>query len=250
MLQVGAATPRWRHHRLAARREHLLLRGDLVEFDATPLRRRRLLQRLAADPRQPGRAEPAAGARRGPALMGEAQVRRGLRRAAISDLLAPARWSRRARWTGLRRPCTRLRPETAAVIFDHCMPFDVTRAYDEAKASATRGSGRPSATGRCGKPSKAATRINAHARPTPTPFAHRRPPELDGRSRAAAGGRRRRRPGRAELRDRPAQRGLPVLLLDEDDTVSVGSRGLCYAKRTLEILDRLGVGQPASSTRA
>ncbi len=40
-----------------------------------------------------------------------------------------------------------------------------------------------------------------------------------------------------------AQRGLPVLLLDEDDTVSVGSRGLCYAKRTLEILDRLGVGQ-------
>jgi len=40
-----------------------------------------------------------------------------------------------------------------------------------------------------------------------------------------------------------AQRGLPVLLLDEDDTVSFGSRGVCYAKRTLEILDRLGVGQ-------
>lgn len=40
-----------------------------------------------------------------------------------------------------------------------------------------------------------------------------------------------------------AQRGLPVLLLDEDDTVSLGSRGVCYAKRTLEILDRLGVGQ-------
>ncbi len=40
-----------------------------------------------------------------------------------------------------------------------------------------------------------------------------------------------------------AQQGLPVLLLDEDDTVSVGSRGLCYAKRTLEILDRLGVGE-------
>ncbi len=41
-----------------------------------------------------------------------------------------------------------------------------------------------------------------------------------------------------------AQHGLPVLLLDDDDTVSVGSRGLCYAKRTLEILDRLGCGQP------
>ena len=41
-----------------------------------------------------------------------------------------------------------------------------------------------------------------------------------------------------------AQHGLPVLVLDDDDTVSVGSRGLCYAKRTLEILDRLGCGQP------
>ena len=39
-----------------------------------------------------------------------------------------------------------------------------------------------------------------------------------------------------------AQQGLPVLLLDDDDTVSVGSRGLCYAKRALEILDRLGCG--------
>jgi 3-(3-hydroxy-phenyl)propionate hydroxylase len=40
-----------------------------------------------------------------------------------------------------------------------------------------------------------------------------------------------------------AQHGQPVVLLDEDDTVSVGSRGVCYAKRTLEILDRLGVGE-------
>ncbi|MCM2305888.1 MAG: FAD-dependent oxidoreductase [Sulfuritalea sp.] len=38
------------------------------------------------------------------------------------------------------------------------------------------------------------------------------------------------------------QQGLPVLLLDEDDTVSIGSRGVCYAKRALEILDRYGVG--------
>jgi len=41
-----------------------------------------------------------------------------------------------------------------------------------------------------------------------------------------------------------AQQGLAVVLLDDDDTVSVGSRGLCYAKRTLEILDRLGCGAP------
>jgi len=40
-----------------------------------------------------------------------------------------------------------------------------------------------------------------------------------------------------------ALRGLPVVLLDDDDTVSVGSRGLCYAKRALEIFDRLGCGE-------
>ena len=39
-----------------------------------------------------------------------------------------------------------------------------------------------------------------------------------------------------------AQHGTPVLLLDDDDSVSVGSRGVCYAKRALEVLDRLGVG--------
>lgn len=38
--------------------------------------------------------------------------------------------------------------------------------------------------------------------------------------------------------------GLEVLLFDEDDSVSFGSRAVCYAKRTLEILDRLGVCQP------
>jgi 3-(3-hydroxy-phenyl)propionate hydroxylase len=40
-----------------------------------------------------------------------------------------------------------------------------------------------------------------------------------------------------------ADRGQPVLLLDDDDTVSVGSRAICYSKRTLEILDRLGCGE-------
>ncbi|MEO5770513.1 MAG: FAD-dependent monooxygenase, partial [Burkholderiaceae bacterium] len=40
-----------------------------------------------------------------------------------------------------------------------------------------------------------------------------------------------------------ALHGLPVVLLDEDDTVSLGSRAVCHAKRTLEIFDRLGVGE-------
>lgn len=40
-----------------------------------------------------------------------------------------------------------------------------------------------------------------------------------------------------------AQRGVPVVVLDDDNTVSVGSRSVCYAKRTLEVLDRLGCGE-------
>ncbi len=39
-----------------------------------------------------------------------------------------------------------------------------------------------------------------------------------------------------------AQRGIAVVVLDEDDTVSEGSRAICFAKRTLEIFDRLGLG--------
>ncbi|WP_114944053.1 FAD-dependent oxidoreductase [Microvirga calopogonii] len=41
-----------------------------------------------------------------------------------------------------------------------------------------------------------------------------------------------------------AQRGVPVVLLDDADRIGEGSRGICYAKRTLEILDRLGVAKP------
>ncbi|GAB1386332.1 FAD-dependent oxidoreductase [Melaminivora sp.] len=41
-----------------------------------------------------------------------------------------------------------------------------------------------------------------------------------------------------------AQQGQSVLLLDNDDTVSIGSRGVCYAKRALEVLDRMGCGTP------
>lgn len=40
-----------------------------------------------------------------------------------------------------------------------------------------------------------------------------------------------------------AQRDVPVVVLDDDNTVSVGSRAICYAKRALEILDRLGCGE-------
>ena len=40
-----------------------------------------------------------------------------------------------------------------------------------------------------------------------------------------------------------AQKGVPVVLLDDDNRLSTGSRAICFAKRTLEIFDRLGCGQ-------
>ena len=40
-----------------------------------------------------------------------------------------------------------------------------------------------------------------------------------------------------------ARHGIASVLLDEDDTVSVGSRAICFAKRTLEIMGRLGLGE-------
>jgi len=39
-----------------------------------------------------------------------------------------------------------------------------------------------------------------------------------------------------------AQQQIPVVLLDNDNTLSTGSRAICFAKRTLEIFDRLGCG--------
>ncbi len=41
-----------------------------------------------------------------------------------------------------------------------------------------------------------------------------------------------------------ANRGTPVLVLDENSRVSHGSRAICFAKRTLEIADRLGFAEP------
>lgn len=40
-----------------------------------------------------------------------------------------------------------------------------------------------------------------------------------------------------------ARKGIRSLVLDEDNTVSVGSRAICWSKRTLEIFDRLGLGE-------
>ena len=40
-----------------------------------------------------------------------------------------------------------------------------------------------------------------------------------------------------------ALRGIDVVVLDDSDRIGEGSRGICYSKRSLEILDRLGIGE-------
>jgi 3-(3-hydroxy-phenyl)propionate hydroxylase len=88
------------------------------------------------------------------------------------------------------------------------------------------------------------TAMTARANPV---YPYRRPPELDGAPRhcgvvvIGAG------PVGLTTAIDLAQRGIPVLVLDDDNTVSTGSRAICYAKRTLEILDRLGCGEPVTS---
>ncbi|SMX51175.1 FAD-dependent oxidoreductase [Actibacterium lipolyticum] len=38
--------------------------------------------------------------------------------------------------------------------------------------------------------------------------------------------------------------GIPVIVLDDHEGIGVGSRAICFAKRTLEIADRYGCGKP------
>lgn len=76
-----------------------------------------------------------------------------------------------------------------------------------------------------------------------TPFAYRRAPELDGKGPAqypvvivGAG------PVGLTAAIDLALHGVPSVVLDDNDVVSLGSRAICWSKRTLEIFDRLGVG--------
>ena len=77
-------------------------------------------------------------------------------------------------------------------------------------------------------------------------YPYRRPAELDGKQHrhrvAVVGGGLSGLTAACDL----ASRGVPVVLLDEDDTVGVrgaSSRGICYAQKSLEIFDRLGIYQ-------
>ena len=119
--------------------DRVLFSGDLVEFDATPYAGDayfqdwpKTLDNIAAlKPRAlvPGR---------GAALQDEAEVAKGLAgtRAFVSELFASVQAGAKAGKdlkAVYRETYDRLKPGYGQwVIFDHCLPFDVTRAYDEA----------------------------------------------------------------------------------------------------------------------
>mgnify|MGYP003483293923 FL=1 len=119
--------------------DRVLFSGDLVEFDATPYTGDAYLQdwpatldaiaALGPEKLVPGR---------GAALLNPAQVKAGLdgTRAFVTEMFAAVRDGARAGKdlrTVYRETYERLKPTFGHwVIFDHCLPFDVSRAYDEA----------------------------------------------------------------------------------------------------------------------
>jgi glyoxylase-like metal-dependent hydrolase (beta-lactamase superfamily II) len=119
--------------------EKILFSGDLVEFDATPYAGDayftdwpQTLDRIAA--LEPQKLVPG----RGAALVTPEQVAAGLAgtRAFVADVFAAVKAGAAAGKdlkTVYRETLAAVQPKYGHwVIFDHCMPFDVTRAYDEA----------------------------------------------------------------------------------------------------------------------
>ena len=119
--------------------DRVLFSGDLVEFDATPYAGDAYFQDWPQTLDNITALKPLALVPgRGAALQGEAQVAKGLAgtRAFVSELYDSVRQGATAGKdlkAVYRETCEKLRPSYGHwVIFDHCMPFDVTRAYDEA----------------------------------------------------------------------------------------------------------------------
>jgi len=119
--------------------DRILFSGDLVEFDATPYTGDAYLADWPATldaiaALNPEKLVPG----RGAALKNPAQVKAGLdgTRAFVTEMYASVRDGARAGKdlrTVYRETYERLKPRFGHwVIFDHCLPFDVTRAYDEA----------------------------------------------------------------------------------------------------------------------
>ena len=119
--------------------DRVLFSGDLVEFDATPYTGDAYLQDWPATldaiaALKPEKLVPG----RGAALRNPAEVKAGLdgTRAFVTEMFASVRDGARAGKdlrTVYRETYDRLKPKFGHwVIFDHCLPFDVSRAYDEA----------------------------------------------------------------------------------------------------------------------
>ena len=119
--------------------ERAMLSGDLVEFDATPYAGDAYFQDWPATLDRIAALKPLALVPgRGAALVGEPQVAQALAgtRAFVSDV-----WASVKAGADAGRDLKAVYKDTYGqlkaryghwVIFDHCMPFDVTRAYDEA----------------------------------------------------------------------------------------------------------------------
>ena len=119
--------------------DRVLFSGDLVEFDATPYTGDAYLQDWPATldaiaALEPEKLVPG----RGAALRNPAEVKAGLEgtRAFVTEMFGAVRDGARAGKdlrTVYRETYDRLKPKFGHwVIFDHCLPFDVSRAYDEA----------------------------------------------------------------------------------------------------------------------
>jgi glyoxylase-like metal-dependent hydrolase (beta-lactamase superfamily II) len=118
--------------------ERTLLSGDLVEFDATPYAGDAYFKDWPATLASLAALKPLALVPgRGPALVGEARVQEGL--VSTASFIADVRASVQAGVDAgqdlnavYKSTMAALKPKYGHwVIFDHCMPFDVTRCYDE-----------------------------------------------------------------------------------------------------------------------
>lgn len=119
--------------------QRILFSGDLVEFDATPYAGDAYFRDWPQTLDNLAKLDPVALVPgRGAALTTPARVREGLActRAFISDVHACVQAGVKAGkdlHAVYRDTCAKLKPKYGHwVIFDHCMPFDVTRCYDEA----------------------------------------------------------------------------------------------------------------------
>jgi glyoxylase-like metal-dependent hydrolase (beta-lactamase superfamily II) len=119
--------------------DRVLLSGDLVEFDATPYAGDAYFKDWPQTLKNVAALKPIALVPgRGPALLGEEQVAAGLK--STGDFIADVRASVEEGVAAgkdlnavYKATFAKLKPKYGHwVIFDHCMPFDVTRCYDEA----------------------------------------------------------------------------------------------------------------------